>query len=52
MLIAAATKPAQYRFEGYLSPQRSSLLLFDRINWYSLNFANPWAWVYLVVVGS
>lgn len=20
------------------------------LNWYSLNFANPWAWVYLVVI--
>lgn len=52
MLIAPPLQnPPSTGLKGIFLPQRSSLLLFDRINWYSLNFANPWAWVYLVVVG-
>ena len=52
MLIAPPLQnPPSTGLRGIFLPQRSSPLLFDRIDWYSLNFANPWAWVYLVVVG-
>jgi len=35
----------------FYSKPVSELWGFCRINPYSLNFANPWAWVYLIVVG-
>jgi hypothetical protein len=51
LISRPSQNPPSTGLRGIFLPQRSSLLWFDRINWYSLNFANPWAWVYVVVVG-
>jgi hypothetical protein len=52
LLIAPPLEnPPNTGLKGIFLPQRSSQLWFYRINTYSLNFLNPWAWVYVVVVG-
>jgi hypothetical protein len=52
LLIAPPLQnPPSTGLRGIFLPQRSSPFFFYGINAYSLNFANPWAWVYLVVVG-
>jgi len=52
LLIAPPLQnPPSTGLRGIFLPQLSSKFLFSRINWYSLNFLNPWAWVYVVVIG-
>jgi hypothetical protein len=51
LISRPSQNPPSTGLRGIFLSKRSSPFLFYRINDYSLNFANPWAWVYVVVVG-
>lgn len=52
LISRPSQNPPSTGLRGIFLPKPVSMFWsFWRMNPYSLNFANPWAWVYLVVVG-